>query len=157
MEALHTPLWVFVSSFSTSLLFIWLGRRRVERIMREVRELEKRNRRLERFSSLAVQKIRDKNRELRCEKEYFDKFSAENGKYIVLGRILFLASEKYYSRKMIAFAIGYSESKLNYLCTKYNIKTFGVIRRENAFCRRSLEYFQNAEKDRSGKMTNEHE
>lgn len=127
MEALHTPFCVFVSSFTTSLIFIWLGRRRVERIMREVRELEKRNRRLERLTSRVIQKIRDKNRELRCEREYFDKFSAENEKYIFLGRFLFLAREKFFSRKKIALALGCSEPKINSLCIKYNIGTLGYM------------------------------
>ena len=125
MEVLHTPFWVFVSSFTTSLIFIWLGRRRVERVKRDLRELEKRNRRLERLSSRVMQKMRDRTRELRCERAYFDKFSAENEKYIFLGRLLFLAQKKFFSRKGIALALGCSESKINSLCLKYNVRTWG--------------------------------
>lgn len=157
MEALHTPFWVFVSSFTTSLIFIWLGRRRVERIMRELRELEKRNRRLERLSSRAIQKIRDKNRELRCERAYFDTFSAENEKYIFLGRILFLARKKFFSRKGIALALGCSESKINSLCVKYDVRTSGYAMSQSKSMWIQNQLATRSFWEKSGKMTNEHE
>lgn len=155
MEALHTPFWVFVSSFTTSLIFIWLGRRRVERIMREVRELEKRNRRLERFSSRAIQKIRDKNRELRCERAYFDTFSAENEKYIFLGRLLFLACEEFLTQKRIALALGCSEARIHQLCSRYGIQTVGVLKRNWARTKRFHKELE-LDKENQEKMTNEH-
>lgn len=136
MEALHTPFWVFVSSFTTSLIFIWLGRRRVERIMREMRELEKEKCRLERLSSRVIQKIRDKNRELRCEREYFDRFSTENEKYIFLGRFLFLACEESLTQKRIALALGCSEARIHQLCSRYGIETIGVMKRNLARTKR---------------------
>ena len=141
MEALHTPFWVFVSSFTTSLIFIWLGRRRVERIMRELR----------------IQKIRDKNRELRCERAYFDTFSAENEKYIFLGRILFLARKKFFSRKGIALALGCSESKINSLCVKYDVRTSGYAMSQSKSMWIQNQLATRSFWEKSGKIANEHE
>lgn len=155
MEALFTPFWVFVSSFTTSLIFIWLGRRRVERIMRELRDLEKEKCRLEQLSNRTIQKLRDKNRELRCERAYFDRFSAENEKYIFLGRFLFLACEEFLTQKRISLALGCSEARIHQLCSRYGIQTVGVLKRN---CARTKRFHKELESDKEnqGKMTNEH-